>query len=153
MNGLRPESARGGFYLTTGFDWAIVLDVGVGLGALLAGLGTFLAMRALASTLGHVNTTLDEVDRQIGNLGTPVTQMLSHVGGIADTADSTVARLSGVVKSLEDVAGSVASTAKLTQNAVSPALVNVGATLSGVTAGLRRLVGNSAHRSGQDDLS
>ncbi len=126
--------------MTTGFNWAIILDAGVGIGALLAGLGVFLGMRALAGTLSRVNVTLDEVDRQIAAVGTPVTQMLSHVGGIADTADSTVARLSGVVKSLEDVAGSVASTAKLTQNAVSPALVNVGATLSGVTAGIRRLV-------------
>ena len=149
MNGLRPESAGGGFYLTTGFDWAIVLDIGVGLGALLAGIGIFLGMRALASTLGRLNTTLDEVDRQIAGVGVPVSQMLTHVGGIADSADSTVARLSGVVKSLEDVAGSVASTAKLTQNAVSPALVNVGATLSGVTAGLRRLVRNDKHSSGQ----
>jgi len=103
-----------------------------------------MGMRALAGTLSRVNVTLDEVDRQIAAVGTPVTQMLSHVGGIADTADSTVARLSGVVKSLEDVAGSVASTAKLTQNAVSPALVNVGATLSGVTAGIRRLVNGKA---------
>ncbi len=144
MNVLRPESAGGGFYLTTGFNWAIILDAGVGIGALLAGLGVFLGMRALAGTLARVNVTLDEVDRQIAAVGTPVTQMLSHVGGIADTADSTVARLSGVVKSLEDVAGSVASTAKLTQNAVSPALVNVGATLSGVTAGIRRLVNGKA---------
>lgn len=137
--------------MTTGFDWAIVLDSGVGLGALLAGIGIFVGMRALASTLGRLNTTLDEVDRQIAGVGVPVSQVLSHVGGIADTADSTVARLSGVVKSLEDVAGSVASTAKLTQNAVSPALVNVGATLSGVTAGLRRLVHSDAHSSGPND--
>lgn len=126
--------------MTTGFNWAIVLDIGVGIGALLAGLGIFLGMRALASTLSRVNVTLDEVDKQLAGIGVPVTQTLTHIGGIADTADATVARLSGVVKSLEDVADSVASTAKLTQNAVSPALVNVGSTLSGVTAGLRRLV-------------
>ncbi|MFN2527760.1 MAG: hypothetical protein ABR584_03490 [Candidatus Baltobacteraceae bacterium] len=138
--------------MTTGFNWAIILDAGVGIGALLAGLGVLLGMRALARTLSRVNVTLDEVDRQIAAVGTPVTQMLSHVGGIADTADSTVARLSGVVKSLEDVAGSVASTAKLTQNAVSPALVNVGATLSGVTAGIRRLV-NGKGASDHSDLS
>jgi uncharacterized protein YoxC len=138
--------------LTTAINGALILDVLVGIGALLAGLGIFLGMRGLAKTLSRVNVTLDEVDRQIAAVGTPVTQMLSHVGGIADTADSTVARLSGVVKSLEDVAGSVASTAKLTQNAVSPALVNVGATLSGVTAGIRRLV-NGKTDSGQNDLS
>lgn len=138
--------------MTTAINGALILDVLVGIGALLAGLGIFLGMRGLAKTLSRVNVTLDEVDRQIAAVGTPVTQMLSHVGGIADTADSTVARLSGVVKSLEDVAGSVASTAKLTQNAVSPALVNVGATLSGVTAGIRRLV-NGKTDSGQNDLS
>ena len=138
--------------MSTAINGALILDVLVGIGALLAGLGIFLGMRGLAKTLSRVNVTLDEVDRQIAAVGTPVTQMLSHVGGIADTADSTVARLSGVVKSLEDVAGSVASTAKLTQSAVSPALVNVGATLSGVTAGIRRLV-NGKTDSGQNDLS
>lgn len=126
--------------MSTGFDWAIVIDAGVGIGAFLAGLGIFVGMRALAGTLSRVNVTLDELDRQIAGVGVPVTQVLSHVSGIADTADATVARLGGVVKSLEDVAGSVSSTAKLTQDAVSPALVNVGAALSGVTAGLRRLV-------------
>jgi len=70
----------------------------------------------------------------------PVRDTLKHVGGIVGTADETVARLTGVVSSLEDVAGSVAQTAKLAQNAVSPALVNVGAAIGGVTAGLRRLV-------------
>ena len=109
-------------------------------------------MSALGRTLARVNTTLDEVDRQMASLGAPVSQMLTHVGGIADTADATVARLSGVVKSLEDVAGSVAGTAKLTQDAVSPALINVGATLGGVTAGLRRLV-NGRTQSDRDDIS
>lgn len=137
--------------MSSGIDGALVLDILVGLGTLLAGLGIFLGMRALASTLARVNVTLDEVDRQLASIGGPLTQTLSHVGGIADTADATVARLSGVVQSLEDVAGSVASTAKLTQNAVSPALVNVGATLSGVTAGLRRLV-NGKTEPGHTDL-
>lgn len=129
--------------MSTGFNWAIVQDVGVGLiglGVLIGGIGLFVAMRGLAGTLGRLNVTLDEVDRQLASLGAPVKQTLSHIGGIADTADSTIARLGGAVKSLEDVAGSVASTARLTQNAISPALVNVGATLSGVTAGLRRLI-------------
>ena len=137
--------------MSTGFNWSIVFDVGIGVGVFLMGLGIFLAMLALSKTLGRVNVTLDELDRQIAAVGVPVTQMLTHVGGIADTADSSVARLGGVVKSLEDVAGSVASTAKLTQDAVSPALVNVGATLSGVTAGIRRLV--NGQRSGHNDLS
>lgn len=133
--------------MSTGFDWTIVQDVGVGLiglGVLIGGIGLFVAMRGIAGTLGRLNVTLDEVDRQLASLGIPVKQTLSHIGGIADTADSTLARLGGAVKSLEDVAGSVASTARLTQNAVSPALVNVGATLSGVTAGLRRLINGRA---------
>ncbi|HEV7179543.1 MAG TPA: DUF948 domain-containing protein, partial [Candidatus Baltobacteraceae bacterium] len=86
-------------------DWAIVLDVGVGLGVLLMGIGIFVAMLALAKTLRRLNTTLDEVDRQIQTLGKPVGETLNHVGGIADTADQTLARLSGVVQSLESVAG------------------------------------------------
>jgi hypothetical protein len=69
-----------------------------------------------------------------------VVETLGHVGGIADTADATVARLGAVVGTLEGVAGGVGSTAKLASEAIGPALVNIGATLSGVTAGLRRLV-------------
>ncbi|MEO9171417.1 MAG: hypothetical protein ABI282_03745 [Candidatus Baltobacteraceae bacterium] len=124
----------------TGTDWSIVLDVGVGVGVLLMGVGVFVAMLALAKTLGRLNGTLNEVDAQIGNLGKPVGTALEHVGGIADTADQTLARLSGVVKSLEGVAGSVSQTASLLKDALSPAIVNVGATITGVSAGLRRLV-------------
>jgi len=136
--------------LTTGFDWGIVLDAGVGVGAFLAGIGILVGMLALARTLRRLNTTLDEVDSQLSNIGVPVAQALGHVNGIADTADATVARLGGVVSSLENVAGSIGSTARLAQNAVSPALINVGATLSGVTAGLRRLV-NGKTDSGEDE--
>ena len=70
----------------------------------------------------------------------PVAETLAHVGGIADTADATVARLSGVVGSLETVASNVVKTSDLANRAVAPAIVNVGATLTGVTAGLRRLI-------------
>jgi uncharacterized protein YoxC len=126
--------------VTTAFDWSSILDIGVGLGVLIAGVAMFVGMSALAKTLARVNETLDEVDRQLAGLGKPVSETLTHVGGIADTADRTVARLSGVVGSLEDVAGSVASTAQLTKDAISPAIVNVGATITGVSAGLRRLV-------------
>ena len=126
--------------MSTGFDWAIVLDAGVGIGVLLAGIGVLVAMSALARTLRRVDETLDGVDRQIAALGAPVTQTLSHVGGIADTADKTVARLGGVTVSLERIAASFAQTAKLIQDALAPAIVNVGATLGGVAAGVRRLV-------------
>lgn len=129
--------------------WTIVLDVGVGAGVLLMGIGIFVAMLALAKTFKKLNGTLDAVDAQIGNLGRPVGTTLEHIGGIADTADNTLARLAGVVASLEGVAGSVSQTAALTKDAVSPAIVNVGATITGVSAGLRRLVTgrNSADRS------
>jgi ABC-type transporter Mla subunit MlaD len=96
-------------------------------------------MRALAKTLARVNVTLDEVDRQLDGMGKPLGQVLGHVGGIADTADQTLARLTGVVGSLESVAESISQTAQLTKDAISPAIVNVGATISGVSAGVRRL--------------
>jgi len=130
--------------LNTGFDWRIVLDAGVGVGGLLVGISMMIAMSALARTLGRVNVTLGEVDRQLEGLGQPVGQTLTHVSGIADTADQAVARLTGVVKSLEDVAVSAAQTAELTRSALSPAIVNVGAAIAGVSAGLRRLV-NGRH--------
>ena len=126
--------------MSSGFDWAIVLDVGVGLGVLLIGVGVFIACSSLAKVFARLNGTLDEVDRQIAALSAPVVQTLGHVGGIADTADATIARLGAVVGQLEGVAGGVGTTAKLASDAVAPALVNLGATLTGVTAGIKRLV-------------
>lgn len=124
----------------SGFDWAIVLDIGVGLGVLLIGVGIFVVCSSLAKLLARLNGTLDEVDRQIAAVSAPVVETLGHVGGIADTADATVARLGAVVGTLEGVAGGVGRTSKLAGDAVAPALVNLGATLAGITAGLRRLV-------------
>jgi len=126
--------------LSSGFNWAIVLDIGVGVGVLLIGIGIFIVCSSLAKVFTRLNGTLDEVDRQISTLSVPVVATLGHVNGIADTADATVARLGAVVGTLEGVAGTVGNTAKLATDAVTPALVNVGATLSGITAGLRRLV-------------
>ncbi len=126
--------------MSTGFDWAIILDIGVGIGVLLIGVGVLIVCTSLARLLRRVNGTLDEVDKQIAALSTPVVETLGHVGGIADTADATVARLGAVVGTLEGVAGGVGRTAQLANDAVAPALVNVGATLTGITAGLRRLV-------------
>ena len=100
----------------------------------------------IANLLKRLNTTLDEVDRQIGALSAPVAETLSHVGGIADTADATVARLSGVVGALETVAEKVVKTSDLAQRAVAPAIVNVGATLTGITAGVRRLFAGKTER-------
>lgn len=126
--------------MPTGFDWSAFLDVAGGLGAFLAGVGIFFAMLALSRTLRRVNRTLDGVDEQIAALGKPVAQTLTHVGGIADTADRTIARLSSAVSALEHVADSVSNAAKLAQEAISPAIVNTGAALSGISAGIRRLI-------------
>jgi hypothetical protein len=126
--------------LSSGFNWAIVLDIGVGVGVLLMGIGIFVVCSSLARVFTRLNGTLDEVDRQISTISVPVVTTLEHVGGIADTADATVARLGAVVGTLEGVAGGVGNTAKLATEAVTPALVNLGATLSGITAGLRRLI-------------
>jgi uncharacterized protein YoxC len=105
---------------------SLTLDVLVGIGALLAGVGIFVGMLALAKTLARARTTLDGVDRQLENIGTPVTSTLAHVDQ--------------VTKSLEDTAGSLSRTADLSRSAIVPSIVNVGATLTGVTTGLRRLV-------------
>lgn len=126
--------------MSSGFNWAIVLDIGVGVGVLLMGIGIFVVCSSLARVFTRLNGTLDEVDRQISTISVPVVTTLEHVGGIADTADATVARLGAVVGTLEGVAGGVGNTAKLATEAVTPALVNLGATLSGITAGLRRLI-------------
>ncbi len=127
--------------MSSGFDWAIVLDVGVGIGVLLCGISLLVVCSALAKVVTRLNGTLDELDQQIAALSVPVVKTLDHVGGIADTADATVARLGAVVTMLEGVAASVGKTARLGSDALAPALVNVGAALTGVTAGLRRLVG------------
>ncbi len=127
--------------MSSGFDWAVVLDVGVGVGVLLCGIGVFVVCSSLARVVTRLNGTLDEVDQQIAALSGPVVRTLDHVGGIADTADATVARLGAVVATLEVVAAGVGKTARLASDALAPALVNVGATLTGVSAGLRKLVG------------
>ncbi len=105
---------------------SLILDVCAGVGALLVGIGVFVGMLALAKTLRRLRVTLDEVDRQLENVSTPVRSTLAHVDG--------------VTKSLEDAAGTLSRTADLTKSAVAPAIVNVGAMLGGVTAGLRRLL-------------
>lgn len=126
--------------MSTGFDWLAFLDVAGGVAAFLVGAGFFWAMLALARTLRRLNRTLDGIDEQVAALGKPVSETLAHVGGITDTADQVIARLSGIVAALEQVAASLSQTAKLTQEALSPAIVNAGATLGGISAGLRRLI-------------
>jgi hypothetical protein len=127
--------------VTSEIDWPhLIFSVGAGVGVLLIGIGVLVFCSGIANFLRRLNGTLDEVDRQIAALSSPVAETLAHVGGIADTADATVARLSGVVGSLESVAANVVKTSDLANRAVAPAIVNVGATLTGVTAGLRRLI-------------
>jgi hypothetical protein len=122
-------------------DWPhLIFSVGAGLGVLLIGIGVLVFCAGISKFLSRLNGTLDEVDKQIAALSAPVAETLAHVGGIADTADATVARLSGVVGSLETVASNVVKTSDLANRAVAPAIVNVGATLTGITAGIRRLV-------------
>jgi len=137
----------------TGVDGSLIRDICVGIGVLLTGLGIFIAMLALARMLRRVNGTLDELDRQLAVLGKPIGDTLDHVGGIADTADQTLARLSNVARSLEDAAGTLSRAAVLVREALSPAIVNAGATIAGVSAGLRRLVTgkNSAGGSRESD--
>jgi len=127
--------------LTASTDWPhLIFSVGAGLGVLLIGIGVLVVCSAIAGTLRRLNTSLDEVDRQVAALSAPVAEMLGHVGGIADTADATIARLSAVVGSLETVASGVVKTSGLANEAVGPAIVNVGVTLTGLTAGLRSFV-------------
>jgi len=114
---------------------AVIAAVGV----LLVGVGALVACLRLGGLFTRVGVTLDEVDRQIATLSGPVAQTLSHVGGITDTADVTIAKLVNVVGSLETVATNITKTSTLAQEALAPSLVNVGATLTGVTAGLARL--------------
>lgn len=121
----------------TGMDWSIVIDVGVGVGVLLVGIAAVWVAGALAKTLARVNKTLDEVDAQLSGVGKPVADALAHVNGIADTADQTVTRLSGVVSSIE-------------QN-IAPAIVNVAATITGISDTLRRLVTGRASSNGSGD--
>ncbi|HTW84666.1 MAG TPA: DUF948 domain-containing protein [Candidatus Sulfotelmatobacter sp.] len=126
--------------MTSGLDGALIRDVLVGIGVLLVGIGILVVCLALARLVRRMSGTLDELDRQIGALSTPVVETLGHVGGIADSADAAVAKLGTVVGTLEIVADGVGSTAKLASDAVAPAVVNLGAILAGLTAGLRRLV-------------
>jgi hypothetical protein len=127
--------------VTASTDWPhLIFSVAAGLGVLLIGIGVLVVCSAIAGTLQRLNITLNEVDRQVAALSAPVAETLGHVGGIADTADVTIARLGAVVGTLEAVASGVVKTGGLANEAVSPAIINVGATLTGLTAGLRRFV-------------
>ena len=124
----------------SGFDSSWLIAIGVFVGVVLVGVAALIGSLAVAKTLARVNVTLDEVDRQMSNLGTPVGETLTHVEAIAGTAEETLGRLGKAVEALEGAAGTVSSTTTLTKDAIAPAIVNLGATLTGISAGLRKLV-------------
>ena len=66
------------------------------------------------------------MDKQLENIGTPVSNTLAHIDE--------------VTKSIEETVGTLSRTADLTKSAVTPAIINVGAAIGGISAGLRRLV-------------
>lgn len=129
----------------TGTDWAVIFrEVGVGLGVLLIGVGFLIASIQLGRVLGRLGATLDEVDRQLANLGAPLAETLDRVSGIATTAEQTLDRAGAAVGQLERIASFLARGTNLVGSALEPAVVNIGSTLAGITAGLRRLVRGGA---------
>ena len=117
----------------------MTIQILAGVGVLLIGVGVFIGMLALAKTLKRVNKTLDAVDKQLEGIGPPMTSTLTHVDAIAETAGHTLARLDGAAQSFENATGTLAQTAALAKDALSPALVNLGAVVTGISSGLRRL--------------
>ena len=110
--------------MTSTIEW---WSIGVGIMGLLIGLGIFILCLRAAGLLTRIEKTLDEVDRQIPALSTPIATTLTHVGGIADTADTTIARLGVVVGQLEIVAANATRT-----------VGSVGETVSHFAQSLRR---------------
>lgn len=105
---------------------SLILDILVGVGVLLIGVGVFIGMLALTKALKRLSVTLDAVDHQLENIGIPVT--------------STLVRVDDAARSLESTAASVSQTVDLAKSALVPAIVNFGAAIGGASAGLRRLV-------------
>jgi len=125
----------------TGTDQAVVFrEIAVGLAVLLIGIGFLYASIQLGRVLVRLGATLDEVDRQIATLGVPLAKTLDRVSGIATTADQTLDRAKSAVGQLERVATTLAKGTNLITAAVEPAFVSLGATVAGITAGLRRIV-------------
>ena len=113
--------------------WSISWSVGVGVMAILIGLGVLILCLRAGALLTRVGRTLDEVDRQIPVLSAPIATTLTHVGGIADTADSTLARLGVAVGKLEDVAAGASHTASA-----------LGSLVASATSGLRKSKGDTS---------
>jgi len=105
--------------------WSVTWSVGIGVGVFLIGLGIFVLCVRTAGLIGRLGKTLDEVDRQIPALSTPIVTTLTHVGGIADTADATIARLGVAVGQLENVAAGATKTANTIGDLVNNVASNV----------------------------
>jgi len=125
-----------------------VLAYGVGVGAFLAGLALIIAAIALARTLGRLNTTLDVVDGQIGDIGPAAASTLQHVSGAANGAEQAVAHLATAAKSLEGAASALAQTAELSKSAVVPGVTSFGESINIVAERLKRFVGGNDARGG-----
>lgn len=126
--------------MTNAAEWVVVLYVGVGVGVLLVGVGVLIGMLGVAKTMRRVNATLDVVDAQVTAIAVPVGQTMERVEAIAEGAEGALGRLGGAAERLEQAAGAISSTTDLARDALKPAIVNVGAALAGVSAGLRRLL-------------
>ncbi len=127
---------------TTSFaDWSLVLNVGVGLGVFLMGVGIFWLCVRVAKAVTQATATLAALEQQVATLTPAVGETLAHLGGIASTADSTLTRLTSVVEAVEGLAGGVVKTANAAQDAVNPAVTNLGAVLTTLSARLRSFVG------------
>ncbi len=112
--------------MTTSADWwTVTWSVGIGVGAFLAGLGIFVICFRTGGLIARLGKTLDEIDKQIPALSTPIAATLTHVGGIADTADSTIARLGVAVGQLENVAAGATNAANTVGTLVSTFASNV----------------------------
>jgi hypothetical protein len=107
------------------FSTADSWSIGVGIGVFLIGLGIFVMCLRTAGLITRLGKTLDEIDRQIPALSTPIATTLTHVGGIADTADATIARLGVAVGQLENVAAGATKTANTIGTLVNTVAANV----------------------------
>jgi uncharacterized protein YoxC len=104
----------------------LILDILAGIGALLIGIGVLIGSLAIARELSQFRATLKQVVDEIDQIREPVTNTLGQIDKLTKSVQSTV--------------DSVSETVDLTKDAVTPGIVNVGAAVSGLSAGLRRLV-------------
>ncbi len=115
--------------MTQSIEW---WSIGVGIMTLLFGIGVLVVCLSAAGLLARIGKTLDEVDRQIPALSTPIAATLAHVGGIADTADTTIARLGLAIGQLEYVAAAATRTSN-----------SIGATLANLAANFKKPKGDA----------